>query len=200
MTVQNIVSVFNMATPDEKRDGIVWYAEAQKTARLVAEEYEVPLHIVVGVIAALSPNNKWDRNVVNAEELIVAFLNGDDMDSVKVSTYHAMKRKAWAILQEMPDRDGVIAMLNGQKIVAFFKCIMGDREACCVDGHARNIYYGERQGLTSNATNIGKREYVTIADAYFEAAKAVSEGDRTYHAYEVQAITWVAWRRIHGIS
>lgn len=200
MSVANVVAVFNMATPQEKKDGIVWYAEAQKCARLVSEEYQVPLHIVVGVIAALSPNNKWDRNVTNAEELIVAFLNGDDMDSVRVSTYHTMKRKAWSILEAMPSRDEVESILNGQKIVAFFRCIMGDRAACCVDGHARNIYYAERVGLTENATNIGKREYVTIADAYFEAAVAVSEGDRTYHAYEIQAITWVVWRRIHGIK
>ena len=201
MSVQNILNVFELATPEEVKAGIVWYAEAQKCAKLVSREYSVPLHIVVGVIAALSPNNKWERNVVNAEELIVAFLNGEDMDSVKVSTYHTMKRKAWSILEAMPrTRDGVIEILNGQKIVAFFRCIMGDRRACCVDGHARNIYYAERLGLTDNGTNIGKKEYAVLADAYFAAAETLSVGDRTYHAYEVQAITWVAWRRVHGIK
>lgn len=195
----NIMTVFKMATPTEVRDGIVWYAEAQKSAQLIATAQDCPLHIVVGVIAALSPNNKWDRNVVNASDLIAAYLNGDDMDSVKVSTYHAMKRKAWGILQGMPSRDEVPEYLNGQKIVAFFRCIMGDREACCVDGHARNIFYGERKGLTDNATNIGKKEYRMIAEAYFEAALELSSAGRTFHAYEIQAITWVVWRRTHGI-
>ena len=65
-----------------------------------------------------------------------------------------MKRKAWSILEQMPDHDKIISILNGQKIVSY-RNIMGD-DTCTVDGHARNIYYGERLGLTDDRTNIGK--------------------------------------------
>ncbi len=157
MSVDNILAVYRQATPDEKRDGVVWYAEALASCMNISNDTSVPLHIVVGVCAALSPNNKWDRNVQNARDLIVAFINGDYIDSVKVSTYHAMKRKAWGILEAMPDHDGVIALLNGQKIVSFYRNIVGD-DTCTIDGHARNIYYGERVGLTNDKSNVGKRD------------------------------------------
>ena len=196
--IDNIIKIYKLATPEEKRDGIVWYANAYSDCNRIAIDLSVPVHIVTGVVAALSPNNKWDRNVVNARELIQAFVNGDDMDSVKVSTYHTMKKKAWSILEDMPDHEGVIVLLNGQKIVSFYRNIMGD-DTCTVDGHAKNIYYGERHGLTDDKTNVGKKEYKTISDAYVKAGKRVRVNGRSLKAFEIQAITWVVWRRIHNI-
>ena len=117
-----------------------------------------------------------------------------DMDSVKVSTYHTMKRKAWHILQEMPTYDQTVTILNGKKIVSFFKNIMGDETEITIDGHARNIYYNDRQGLTTPNTNIRKLEYLDIQKAYQRASKKLG-----IKAYELQAITWVAWKRIHNI-
>lgn len=199
MSVDNIVAIYRMATPEEKRDGVVWYARALADCMRIAEDTEVPLHIVVGVCAALSPNNRWDRNIDNTRDMVQAYINGDDIDSFKVSTYHAMKRKAWGILDAMPDHDGVISILNGQKIVSFYRNIMGD-DTCTIDGHARNIYYGERHGLTTDKTGVGKREYAEIQQAYVDAGKRVRFNGRALKAFEMQAITWVAWRRIHGIA
>ena len=199
MTVENILTIYKMAKPEEKRDGITWYAEAEAICKRMAIKHGIPLRVVVGVAASLSPNNKWERNVSNADDLIGAFLNGEDIDSVKVSTYHTMKRKAWSILEQMPDHDKIISILNGQKIVSFYRNIMGD-DTCTVDGHARNIYYGERLGLTDDRTNIGKKEYRTISQAYVDAAKRTRANGRALKAFELQAITWVVWRRIHNIT
>ena len=197
--IDNIIKIYKLATPEEKRDGIVWYANAYSDCNRIALDLSVPVHIVTGGVAALSPNNKWNRNVTNARELIQAFVNGDDMDSVKVSTYHTMKKKAWSILEDMPNHEGVIVLLNGQKIVSFYRNIMGD-DTCTVDGHAKNIYYGERHGLTDDRTNVGKKEYKTISDAYVKAGKRVRVNGRSLKAFEIQAITWVVWRRIHNIG
>jgi len=197
--IDNIIKIYKLATPEEKRDGIVWYANAYSDCNRIALDLSVPVHIVTGVVAALSPNNKWNRNVTNARELIQAFVNGDDMDSVKVSTYHTMKKKAWSILEDMPNHEGVIVLLNGRKIVSFYRNIMGD-DTCTVDGHAKNIYYGERHGLTDDRTNVGKKEYKTISDAYVKAGKRVRVNGRSLKAFEIQAITWVVWRRIHNIG
>lgn len=199
MSVDNILAIYKMATPEEKRDGIVWYVDAYRDCNRIAIDLDVPVHIVTGVVAALSPNNKWERNVTNARDLITAYMNGDDIDSVKVSTYHSMKRKAWSILDAMPDHDEVIAILNGQKIVSFYRNIMGD-DTCTIDGHARNIAYGERVGLTDDKTNIGIKEYRSLQDEYVMAAKRTRVNGRALKAFELQAITWVTWRRIHDIK
>ena len=192
--IYNIISVYRDADETQHAEGLLWYSDAQKAAHNIAVKYDVPVYLVVAVIAALSPNNKWTRNIVNADALIGAFIRGDGLLSVKVSTYHAMKRKAWDILMARPDYDGAKAMLKGQKITSFFCDIMGEFNVT-IDGHARNIAYGERVSLTDDRSNIGVREYRALQAAYEEAARRVG-----LMPYQLQAITWRVWRDRHGIK
>ena len=195
ITTKNIIAIYKLANPSEIKHGLTWYVNATKDCKEIAIKYDLPIHIVIGVVSALSPNNKWERNIVNADDLCKAFIDGQDMDSIKVSTYHKMKQKAWSILEQMPSYDETITILNGKKIVSFFKNISGDESDITIDGHARNIYYNDRQGLTTPNTNIRKLEYLDIQKAYLRASKKLG-----IKAYELQAITWLAWRRIHGIK
>ena len=192
--IYNIVSVYRDADETQHAEGLLWYPNAQKAAHDIAVKYDIAVYLVVAVIAALSPNNKWSRNLTNADALIGAFIRGDGIDSVKVSTYHKMKQKAWDILAARPDYDGAKAMLKGQKITSFFMDIMGEFNVT-IDGHARNIAYGERVGLTDDRTNIGVREYRALQAAYEEAARRVG-----LMPYQLQAITWRVWRDRHGIT
>jgi len=172
----------------------LWYSDAQKAAHDIAARHGIAVYLVVAVIAALSPNNKWSRNVTNAATLIDAFLRGDGIDSVKVSTYNKMKAKAWDILAARPDYDTAKTMLKGQKITSFFMDIMGEFNVT-IDGHARNIAYDERVGLTDDRTNIGVREYRALQAAYEAAAERLG-----LMPYQLQAITWRVWRDRHGIK
>ena len=192
--IYNILEVYRDANKTQHAEGLLWYSDAQKAAHNIAVKYNIAVYLVVAVIAALSPNNKWSRNVINADMLIGAFLRGDGIDAVKVSTYHKMKAKAWDILAARPDYDGAKAMLKGQKITSFFCDIMGEFNVT-IDGHARNIAYAERVGLTDDRTNIGVREYRALQAAYEEAARRVC-----LMPYQLQAITWRVWRDRHGIS
>lgn len=193
--VENILAIYHMATPDECANGIAWYQNARHDAEDIAARHGVSLRVAVGVIAALSPNNKWVRNVTDADNLIAAYIAGEHVESVAVCTYNKMRQKAWGILQEMPDDDQhVMRLLNGQKIVSFFCNIMG-HDTCTIDGHALNIARGERVNLSDNKTNIGKKLYAELQGAYNVAAHSCG-----LKAYEMQAITWVAWRRLHNIK
>lgn len=198
MSVENILTVFQLATPEEIEHGVTWYASAHCQCLDISENLDLPLNVVVGVVAALSPNNKWERNVENARDLCTAYINGDSMESVKVSTYGKMKEKAWSILESNPTYDETVTILNGQKIVCFYQNIMGEN-TCTVDGHAYNIYHASRQSLTGSIS-IGKIEYHLIQDAYRKAGQSVLVHGRELTAYEMQAVTWVAWRRIHNIK
>jgi len=192
--VHNIMACYRAADSVQVAEGLLWYSDAQKAAHNIAAKYGIAVYIVVAVISALSPNNKWARNVVNADALIGAFLRGDGIDSVKVSTYHAMKQKAWDILVARPDYDGAKRMLKGQKITSFFMDIMGEFNVT-IDGHARNIAYNEKVGLTDDRTNIGVREYRALQAAYEEAARRLG-----LMPYQIQAITWRVWRDRWGIK
>jgi len=192
--VHNIMACYRSADDLQVAEGLLWYSDAQKAAHNIAAKYGIAVYIVVAVISALSPNNKWSRNVVNADALIGAFLRGDGIDAVKVSTYHAMKKKAWDILAARPDYDGAKRMLKGQKITSFFCDIMGEFNVT-IDGHARNIAYNEKVGLTDDRTNIGVREYRGLQAAYEEAAQRLG-----LMPYQIQAITWRVWRDRWGIT
>jgi len=190
----NIMAVYNRATSSDTESGLAWYNDAKTQAESIAIEFEVPLNTVVGVMAALSPNNRWERNVINAREMVKAFVAGESVESVTVSTYKAMRAKAWSILEDiLIDHNDILERLNGQKIRSFYSNIIGLDEVT-IDGHALNIARGERVELTSNKTNIGKRLYSDLQAAYIQAAKQAGIEPR-----QMQAITWTTWRREHGI-
>ena len=208
LAVKNIIAMRRKAKPEDVAHGVAWYAEAYEQCRIIADRFNLPIHIVTGVVAALSPNNRWEINIRNANDLICAFTTGSTMDDVSVCTYSAMKQKAWSILGQMPDRyeendtlivDEVKTILNGKKIICFYENIMGD-DTCTIDGHARNIAYNERVNLTDNKTSIGIKEYANLQDAYRIAASRCRVNGRRLKAYELQAITWVTWRKLHGIA
>ena len=197
LAVKNIIAMRRKAKPADVAHGIAWYAEAYEECRIMADKYDLPEYIVVGVVAALSPNNRWTINVTNADDLIAAWRNGGKPDDVSVCTYNAMKLKAWSILEQMPMRyyehdtvivDEVKAILNGKKIVCFYENIMG------------NIAYNERVNLTDSKTTIGVVEYRNLQDAYRIAASRCRVNGKRLKAYELQAITWVTWRKLHGIA
>ena len=58
----NITCVYRDADETQHAEGLLWYENAQKAAYHIALKYDVPVYLVVAVIAALSPNNKWSRN------------------------------------------------------------------------------------------------------------------------------------------
>ena len=212
IAVKNIIAIRRKAKPEDVAHGIAWYAEAYEQCRVMADKYNLPDYIVVGVVAALSPNNRWTTNITNADDLIAAWRDGGKPDDVSVCTYNAMKLKAWSILDAFRDDgcmrysehdtvivDEVKPILNGKKIVCFYENIMGD-DTCTIDGHARNIAYAERVNLTDGKTSIGVKEYANLQDAYRIAASRCRVNGRRLKAYELQAITWVTWRKMHGIA
>jgi len=85
------------ATNDELNQGLTWYTEAQDYAASLSDTFGVSGEIAAGVISALSPNNKWNRNKFDALQVLTAVRDGKSADEVKVCTYGANKRKAFEI-------------------------------------------------------------------------------------------------------
>ena len=94
---RNLRIWYSRATREEIMAGTVWYSEAQQFARLMAQTYTVTGEVAAGVISALSPNNKWERNKYDTIQVFEAIKHGKTADEIKVCTYGANKRKAFAI-------------------------------------------------------------------------------------------------------
>ena len=198
MTARNqkhIQALLDLASAGEQSEGLTWYRRANVAAARLADQYEIGIETAAGVIAALSPRNKWERNLVDAENLIAAFVAAgpEACEEVKVCTFGANKKKAIDILIWQAGEAVATEILSGPKLIEFFSCIIG-RDDVCIDGHAYSIWFGDRVTL-AKVPSIGKKLREEIKKDYLAVAKK-----NNLKGYEVQAITWVAHRRIHGVA
>ena len=207
--IENIKGVYYLSKAYEKKHGEIWYKVANKSCGAIAKKTQMHSAIVVGVLSALSPNNKWERNIIDTENICMAYKSDIPLDEVKVCTYNANKEKAIKILGILKSgssdlENDIRTILNGNKVKAFFDCIYNyetNKTTVCIDGHAKAIYIGEKFALSSNSSNVTNKQYRVISQAYIDATKEINESEGTsYLPYQIQAITWVAWRRIHNIK
>ena len=198
--IKNILAMYMQATPVDTQEGTVWYNNAHQICVALSDKYKLPLSTVVGVVSALSPNNKWDRNIMDAENIIRAYCMGYDYP--KVCTFTGNKDKAITILEcEIDSSENICAILKGNKTIAFFRGIYtnGMCDEITVDGHAFNIWRGMYTSL-NEVPAISNKLYKTVSDAYKQAAETINNLEGTnYSAAQIQAITWVTHRRVNGV-
>ena len=198
--IRNILAMYMQATPVDTQEGTVWYNNAHSICVALSDKYNLPLSTVVGVVSALSPNNKWDRNIMDAENIIRAYVG--EYDYPKVCTFGGNKDKAITILEcEIDSSDNICAILKGNKTIAFFRGILTDGQCdeITVDGHAFNIWRGMYTSL-NEVPAISNKLYKTVSDAYKAAAVTINNLEGTkYSAAQIQAITWVTHRRVNGV-
>jgi len=192
-----ITAVYDLATVTDKNQGLNWYARALDFADNLGEVYDINYTTIVGVIAALSPRNRWERNMQDAETMVKVYANGgtyDDLMNLKVCTFKTGKCKAAEILTgKVTNRQELLDILKGPKLQEFFNCILGDVDDVCIDGHAYSIWVGDRITL-ADVPSIGKKLRDKIKSDYQKAAKEIG-----IKPHELQAITWVCWKRIHEV-
>ena len=192
--VTNINKVFKQATTEEVQHGLTWYQDAQDACQDMADTYELPLVIVVGVLAALSPTNEWGRNKKDTNKMLSVFTSGGHCEDCAPCTYKTMRDKAWLILSNgiAQDIPAIAKTLNGPKITDFFLCIMGS-DVCVIDGHAWCIANADRRTM-QEVPSIGKKLRKELQTAYSKAGKR-----HNMTAFEMQAATWVTWKRLHNV-
>jgi hypothetical protein len=75
--VRNIVRVFRDATPAEVEYWSDWYYNAHSQVMALAHEYDIDEDVMCGVVAVLSPGNKWVGNLVAARAVVEGYLAGE---------------------------------------------------------------------------------------------------------------------------
>ena len=208
--VKKILATYELSTNLERIEGAQWYDTAYRISSSLSKEFDIQLTTAAAVIAALSPHNRWPTNVRNGTELISAYkINKDSASAVKVSTFNRNKDKALTILNkdhELKDlclgkiilestfENFIKDTLSGPKVIEFFNSILLDTSEVTVDGHAFNIWNGQKVPLSS-VKKISKKLRIEIKRDYVAAANELAITPSA-----CQATTWCAWRRIHGIT
>jgi hypothetical protein len=194
-----IIGTYHLSTDLERSNGKNWYRQAHTAALDLSASHPLGVIKSAGVISALSPHNKWARNLRDADRLIDAFFEYGPLVASKtvVCTYGSNLQKAITILKlDQPTTKDVETILNGQKVRAFYHCILGDPQAVCVDGHTFSIWAGELI-TTTKTPKISHRLYNQIADDYRTVAQIVSTTSQAVKPAELQAITWLTHKRLN---
>lgn len=150
---------------DPNNGGRSWYRESRSAARRIAREHHVTLSTAAGVIAAYSPRQQWKTNVRMAEE---ACRTGSATAGLPLSKAHA---------QRILDGERPLDVLNGPKVRAFYRAIMGDESAAVVD-----VWMLRAMGLDPT---LGTKDYDHLATAVERAASKAGLTTATF-----QAIVW----------
>lgn len=69
VAAENILDMYDQATPREQRVGREWYPDAHRIAQEIATEYGLDVRTVAGLIATYSPQKAWGRNLIEAAEV-----------------------------------------------------------------------------------------------------------------------------------
>lgn len=177
----NVKRVLDRALFCEYVEGTTWYARARDIAAEIADG---DVWKGAGVLAAFSPRQPWPVNVRNARH---AFETG-------IATGHT--RAMCSLAQRILDGEPTMDVLKGDKTRQFASGIAtgGQSDLACIDRHAHDIAMGSFD-FTDSTRNIGKVLYRNMAAAYGEVAEYVG-----LPVCEVQAITWLTWRREKNVA
>lgn len=186
---ENILRTYLLSTATERAEGRSWYHAAHTFATGLGRKYEVTRDQAIGVIAALSPGLRWERNMLLAEQLI---RTGDAAHPYGNGTGNGPLVQARRVLAGEPFLD--VCGPKAYKTRAFYDCIQqpysGDGPVV-VDRHALSLAVGVKLGESETKALGRVGAYQRIAAAY----RAVAETQALLPS-QLQAITWVTWRRL----
>jgi|SRR6478735_5705048 len=176
----NIMSVYRRATADEIAGGMDWYERANA---LALELSPGDAWRGAGVLAAFSPMRQWPVNVKHARD---CFATGTASGHTGT-----MNR----IAQRIYDGEHALDVLNGDKTRAFCAAIADPfgSTIATIDRHAHDVAAG--RVFSDSERKIGKRVFRAMSAAYVECADYLGVS-----VAQVQAITWVVWRREKGLT
>lgn len=193
----NFKALYLLATVKQRQYGLTWYNEAHSVAQGISQLTGISLVKVAGVISALSPNNSWSRNCVDAQNLCYAFTAGLSKDDVSVCTFNANKNKAWEILKSR-DKD-VESFFTSNKTLNFFLNILNPKsDFVTVDGHMINAAVFGLTRVNLSAKKKGKDKPRSLNDTvYYELADLIAELSEEFeleYPHQFQAIVWSVYR------
>jgi hypothetical protein len=178
---ENIMRVFESATESEYNEGMTWYNEQHDIALALSPD---DVWRGAGVIAGYSPNNKWERNLMLATEVLTTGIVRTDYLPVMVPQ-----------IQRIMDGEHPLDVFRGQKVRAFTAAIAtnGESDIATIDRHAHDVCIGHVTEVGNGKKKIAKSVFNTMVMHYQQAALEAG-----IKVAQMQAVTWVVWRNRKG--
>lgn len=174
---KRILARLDSATGDQTIEGTYWYADARQAVDSMAMLGGLTRSQVAGIVAALSPQTRWDKNMAGALRVVAAKRARKRLPS-GVTLYPTNARKAWKIATGSSSPENI---LSGKKVVPFYRNLCGDESVVTVD-----TWIWKNAGVPGALTEAKNR---AIVRAYQVAAKK-----KGLTPAQAQAIDWVVVR------
>jgi hypothetical protein len=181
--VNRIVKYMDVATVLETKQGMSWYHDARMLCVELSSVYPVTLSQVSQCISVLSPQKKWETNKLEVVALFNQVFNG-----VKPTFGFFATHKQ---VQECKDIiKGKFAIpYKRTKTYSFADNIASqDSDEVTIDRHALRVAYDSQDASIDKVSPVQYRE---ARAAYKIVADSIG-----LKAFEVQAITWVVYKRV----
>lgn len=185
-----ITGILETACDTDIDKGATWYFDVNKLCEEMAKGSELkhitPVH-VAGIIAALSPMRSWPDNINKARDAVDTGIARGLGHTVETATtiWHGF------------DPEIVISRTgNNPKVYSFFKNIAYPETSddVTIDRHMWNLLFDDLGVVEKAGLRFKGREYQWAASQF----RTVASGfDLLPH--QLQAISWLAWRRKQGI-
>jgi len=172
---------FNQARPIDIFRGKQWYISANQLVNVIGKSYNYDKHTVASVISALSPRNKWERNIQDAITVLSAVNDNIHHSHIKVCTFNRNKLKAFNIAKGLEK-----ITESSRKTFAFVKNISYlDTDRVTIDvWHLRAC-----SKYTKMPEMLNKSQYDQVQQLTIQKAK-----QHNLKGYEYQAIVWCVIR------
>ena len=181
-----ILAMLELSTKKEIDAGRQWYSIAHNFARAIAQNYGIDIARSAGIIAALSPGVDWHKNQIDTIRVLES---GND---AIVSTYGRNKQKAIGILSGALQCPGA---LGTKKTFAFWHNITrpDDITRVTIDRHAARVAWG----VTLHPDAAIKYANTDAKYRASEKAYILAASDAGILPHQLQAIVWLAYRRLY---
>lgn len=180
----NILDAYRSSSEADCIAGRGWYADARHFAETRALAHGITVGQLADLISVLSPQKAWTQNLDEVDRFLSAWSAGEDLDSVRAFCTRLQRTKIRSILTT---GDG----LRGPKVTAFRTNIIDPfSNAVTVDSWAVRIALADP---SHNGSISSEALYRAYAGAYRLAAETLG-----LLPADLQAITWVSYRRLHG--
>jgi hypothetical protein len=195
----NILAIYKQANSRDISEGKNWYIKANDISRLMAVKYKLCEAQTAGIIAALSPGANWPQNIIDANNLCSLLGTGKDINRITCTTYNANKLKAAYIYShsELSENEIFVILLGSSKKVnktsSFYLNILHPElsDNITIDRHSSRVNLGTDINLSHAPT---EKRY-----KFMEAAYKIASNQLQISAIELQAITWITFRRLNSI-
>lgn len=206
---EHVISHWEKATPEEKKQGARWYPDAHLVAKSIAKlnpditDEKEAAHKGAGVLSAYSPQQGWWANQHNAARSFQEKRAIGKGEGIMVMASHATA--AQKIMDGMDHQKA----LKGPKTQDFAHLIEhGGKDEkgnpsnrVVVDRHALSVAAGRRLSTeeASGFPSANRHYYEHAAQQYRTAAAVLSDREgRQIPPHEVQAVTWLVRQRLNS--